>query len=287
MLMVLLAQFPTQPLHVSELFTITTTRLLPYPQSHPGPSVKPVSLAGWPWLPWRGSGKKHIGRGVRRNCFQLPAMATNLLCDSWLTQVAFLLLHSLTVEWGVREWITLETAHRSAGPFQTIDHVLTRNTWREQRTTQGWGTAGWSPRLVLYAGTGDKEPWRHVCTPTQTHMLHTHDSCTHLHICSTYTCRQHTRVTHAPNTHLRAHIQTHSHHTQTSQTDTQTHRGRHTSHSEAHPTPWMHRPTETPVTFHGSLNRELPPPLLLWGISLGSPPWLLAWLSQVFKKPEN
>ena len=60
-----------------------------------------------------------------------------------------------------------------------------------------------------------------MCTPTQTHTPRTHDTCTHLLICSTYTCRQHTHVTHAPNTHLRAHIQTHSHHTQTSQTDTQ------------------------------------------------------------------
>ena len=61
--------------------------------------------------------------------------------------------------------------------------------------------------------------------PTQTHTLHTHDTCTHLHICSTYTCRQHAHVTHTK--HTPAHIQTHSHHTQTSQTDTQTHRGRH------------------------------------------------------------
>ena len=124
--MVLPAQIPTQPLHVSELFTITTTRLLPYTQSHPGPSIKPVSLAGWPWLPCRGPGKKHIGWGVRRNCFHPPAMATNLLYDSWLTQVAFLLLHSLAVEWGVWEWITLEIAHSSAGPFQITSSQGTR-----------------------------------------------------------------------------------------------------------------------------------------------------------------
>ena len=106
---------------------------------------------------------------------------------------------------------------------------------------------------------------------------HRHTRYTHMIAAHTCTYAQHTpagstHMSHTHQTHLRAHIQTHSHHTQTSQTDTQTHRGRHTSHSEAHPTPWMHRPTETPVTFHGSLNRELPPPLLLWGISLGSPP---------------
>ena len=229
--MVLPAQIPTQPLHVSELFTITTTCLLPYTQSHPGPSVKPVSLAGWPWLPCRGPGKKHIGWGVRRNCFHPPAKATNLLYDSWLTQVAFLLLHSLAVEWGVWEWITLEIAHSSAGPFQTIDHILTRNTWREQCPRQGWGTAGWSPRFVLHAGTGDKGPGRHMCTPTQTHMLHTLDTCTHLHIFSTYTCRQHAHVTHVPNTHMHTYRHTHTISRHHRHTDADTHHTqRHTPH---------------------------------------------------------
>lgn len=107
-------------------------------------------------------------------------------------------------------------------------------------------TSGWSPRFILHAGAVDDEPLRHTCT--HTHTLHTLDTCTHLHIHATHTCRQHTHTTHAPNTCLDAHI--HSHHKQT-HTDADTHHARrHTPHQQ------MHRPTWTHVAFHGSFKWE-------------------------------
>ena len=131
--------------------------------------------------------------------------------------------------------------------LQTILHIITRNTRREQRTRQGPEPPDGAHDSSFMPG-----PWTmshagaHV--HTHTHTLHTLDTCTHLHIYATHTCRQHTHTTHAPNTCLDAHI--HSHHKQT-HTDADTHHAqRHTPHQQ------MHRPTWTHVAFHGSLKWE-------------------------------
>ena len=117
------------------------------------------------------------------------------------------------------------------------------------------------PGMRSHGGLGAR-PHRHT---RYTHMIPAH-TC----IYAQHTPAGSMHMSHTPNTHL--HTYRHTHTTPRHHRQTHRHTEADTSHSEAHPAPRMHRPTETHVTFHGSLNRELPPPLLFWGISMGSPP---------------
>lgn len=114
---------------------------------------------------------------------------------------------------------------------------------------------------------------------------------THMIPAHTCTYAQHTpagsmHMSHTHQTHACTHTDTLTPHPDITDRHTDTQKYRHIT-LRGTPAPRMHRPTETHVTFHGLLNRELPRPAVLGHIP-GRPsltPGLIR--SQVFKNSEN